>query len=336
MLDVAVRPVPLLDAPVDATGRADCTVTGCSPMLPSMRSSSTIASSIRRFPVPSRATLIAVTVLLLAGACGSDQQVVTGGSADDAAAGSDVPARPEGQRADLVVSVELDGSLRAPAQSFRNVPLAAVYENGTILAPGATVAIYPGPALPAVTEGHVENDVVNQLMAAAGEAGLLDDIDEDFGEPTITHAATTTITVVDDGEAHVTTVYALDSVGVGVAGLTPGQRQARDRVGDFVDLVSRTALDPAGEQYVAERYRLLPLVPDEEVDLAVEADTRDWPLPGVALQEGECTAVSGQQADELRGALGSATEITRWRTASSQVFVLSVRPVLPHEPGCPE
>lgn len=53
------------------------------------------------------------------------------------------------------------------------------------------------------------------------------------------------------------------------------------------------------------------------------------------MEEGECTAISRDQADELREALDGASEITRWQTKSGESFVLSVRPVLPHEPGCP-
>ncbi len=282
--------------------------------------------------------LIAVSVLLLAVACGADQEVVTG---DTDPSGSDLPesGRPGGPVADLVVSVDVGGGFLPRGQSFRTVPQAVVYEDGTTLAPGATITIYPAPALPAVTKGRVDGDMVEQLVAAAADAGLLDENEEDFGEPTIADAATTTITVVADGKTHVTSVYALDGLGgLGPmpAGVTTDQQQARDRVSDFVQFVSRTVVGAGGEPYVAERYRLLPLAPDQEVDLAVEPDTRDWPFPDVALQEGECTAVSGEQADELHDALASASEITRWRTASGQTFVLSVRPVLPHEPACPE
>ncbi len=104
----------------------------------------------------------------------------------------------------------------------------------------------------------------------------------------------------------------------------------------FVDLVSGQITGAEGGSYAPERYRVLPLAPDQEPDPGVTPDTVDWPLPDIVLQEGECAAVEGQQAEELGEALQAATEITRWRAASGQTFVLSACPVLPHEPGCPE
>lgn len=187
----------------------------------------------------------------------------------------------------------------------------------------------------AVTEGHLDQDGVDQLVAAAGDAGLLDDVDEDFGEPLVADAATTTITVVSDGGPHVTSVYALGATSEELPGITPDQQRARNRVRAFVDLVASRAVGTSGEAYVAERYRLLPLAPDEATDVAVAPDTRDWPFADVALQEGKCVAVAGEQAGELGDVLGSATEITRWRDSTGTTFVLAVRPVLPHEPGCP-
>lgn len=282
--------------------------------------------------------IITGLVLLVAGACGGGQEVVTGaGGGGDVDNGSEVPrqVRPGGGDGGLVVSVELGGGLLPPGQAFRLLPQAVVYEDGATLSPAATIAIYPGPALPAVTEGRVDEEVVDQLVAAAAGSGLLDGTEKDFGQPTVMDAATTTVTVVVDGQAYVTSVYALGGPTVALPGITADQQRARDRVSEFVDLVSRTVVDAGGGQYVPERYRVLPLVPDQELDPAVEPDTRDWPLPEVDLREGECTPVSGGQADELGEALESASEITHWRTESGETFTLSVRPVLPHEPDCP-
>ncbi len=102
--------------------------------------------------------LLAVVVALLAGACGNAREVVAG-------AGDDIPAvtkptpppgpgRLGGAEDGLVLSVEQGGGLLPPGEHFRRLPLTAVYEDGTVLSPGAMVEIYPGPALPAVTEGR--------------------------------------------------------------------------------------------------------------------------------------------------------------------------------------
>lgn len=285
--------------------------------------------------------LLAGFVLTVAAACSGSQQVVSGdGPVREPTTVPEEPGTGDsgGTSGGLVVSVEVGGGFLLAGQDFRTVPHAVVYDDGTTLSPGATIAIYPGPALPAVSEGHLDEATVDALLDAAAQAGLTDGEEEDFGEPPIADAATTAITVVVDGETHVTSVYALGVSGgldEELPGLTPEQRQARDRVGAFVELVSSRVAAVVGEPYVAERLRVLPLVPGE-VDPAVEPDTRDWPLPDIALQESECIAVDGEQAEELRVAVDQASEITRWRTDSGESFVLAVRPVLPHEPGCPE
>lgn len=276
----------------------------------------------------------AVLLLLLGvvGACGGDQQVVSGGTDDPSPPASD---RLGHGQAELLLSVEVSGGFLPSGMAFRAVPTAVVYGDGTTLSPGATMAIYPGPAVPPVTRGTLGEDDLQRLLSAADEAGLLDDAEDNFGQPSVADAATTTVRVVVDGEAHVTSAYALHTGPTPLPGVSPPQQQARERVAGYVDLVTQAIVAAEGEPYVPDRYRVLPLAPDPSVDPAVPPDEQPWPFADVDLREGECTVVSGDRAVELGNALRSATEITRWRTASDETFVLSARPVLPHEPDCP-
>jgi hypothetical protein len=284
--------------------------------------------------------LLSFVVAILAGACGGAQEVVTGsGGGDDPDARTDPspsrPDRPEAGESGLVVSVEIGGGFLMPGDNFRTVPQAAVYEDGTALSPGATIAIYPAPALPAVSEGTLNDSEIAELVTAAGRAGLLDDTDVDFGEPPVADAGTTTITVIVDGEAHVTSVYALGGTGDDLPGLTFEEQQARQRVAEFVDLVSRSLAGAGGDRYLPERYRVLPLAPETEPDPAVAPDEREWPFLDLALREGVCIPVPAERAAELADALAPATQITRWRTDAGDTFVLAVGAVFPHEPDCP-
>lgn len=294
-----------------------------------------MATGERRIGMRRFALLLAMVTL--AAGCAGEQEVVSGGFEDRTRPRPDVPGLGE---AELLLSVEVGGGFLPAGVAFRAVPSAVVYGDGTTFSPGATAAIYPGPAVPPISRGQLADDDLERLLAAAKAAGLLDEADEDFGQPPVADAATTTVRVVIGGEERVTSVYALNVIpGLpsmpGVPGVSPAQLEARKRVADYVELVTQAVLGVEGEPYVAERYRILPLAPDSSVEAVVEPNERRWPFPEIVLRDGECTAVSGDRAIELGDALRSSTEITRWRTASDEAFVLSVRPVLPHEPDCP-
>jgi hypothetical protein len=291
--------------------------------------------------------LVLFTVVLMAACSSGEERVVTGddpngGSRNDEDRDTDpLPGVAGGGEDGLFVSVEVGGGFVPIGFDFRTMPRAVIYDDGTTLSPGAVAAIYPGPAVLPVTEGQVDDEQLRRLVAAATTAGLLDDIEADFGNPPVADAPTTTVTVVVDGEVHVTSVYALGMAdeslpGAGLPGADGPQLEARERVSQFVDLVSHTVVSAEGDRYVPDRYRVLALPPDQGDDAVVGPDEREWPFPDVALVEGECTSIGGDRAVEFRSAIEAATEITRWRTDAGQLFTLSIRPVFPHEPACPE
>ena len=279
---------------------------------------------------------------LATGCAGPTEQVTT-----DDSPGSDGESdrQPGGGDGPLFVSVEVGSGLVPMGHDFRSPPRSVVYDDGTTFSVGAINLIYPGPALLPVIEGQLDDGGIDEILAAAAEAGLDGSREQDFGRPPIADAPTTTITVVIDGEAHATSVYALNETGdrgpgrgepeEASPGLTPEQEAARDQVREFLDLVSRLVSAAEEGQYEPERYRVLPLDPQTQPDAEVEPDEREWPVESVTLTPGECAAVSGADAEVLGAALREATEITRWRTDSGAVYTLAARAVLPHEPDCP-
>ncbi len=291
--------------------------------------------------------LILMLVVLAAACSNGEQGVVAGdGPRDGGGGGTDPPAGAAGGGVGgLFVSIEMGGGFVPRGFDFRTSPSAVIYDDGTTLAPGAVIEIYPGPAVLPLTEGRIDDGQLRQLVAEAVTAGLLDDTQADFGSPPIADAPTTTVTVVVDGEVHVTSVYALgitddglpgpSASGGGLPGLDEPQRQARTRVSEFVDLVSSTVTGAETELYEPERYRLLALPSEQGLEPVGEPDVREWPFPDVALVEGECSAITGDRAVAFREMVDGITEVTRWRTDVGETFALSVRPVLPHEPDCP-
>ncbi|MDQ3461510.1 MAG: hypothetical protein M3471_00520 [Actinomycetota bacterium] len=298
--------------------------------------------------------LVFLMVVLTAACSNTGQRVEAGdgsrdgqGDVDGGDGGTDPPTPSAGGGEDgLFVSVEMGGGFVPIGSAFRSTPNAVVYADGTSLSSGAVAAIYPGPAVLPLTQGRVDDERLRALVTAAAAAGLLDDVEEDYGNPPVADAPTTTVTVVVNGEVHATSVYALGfesrdpsgegPSGVGFPGVEGPQLDARDRVAEFVDLVSSSVSRAEGDPYVPDRYRVLPLAPGQDPDPVVEADEQPWPFPDVPLVEGECTAITGDRAVEFRDVVEVASEITRWRTDAGQTYALAVRPVLPHEPDCPQ
>jgi hypothetical protein len=284
---------------------------------------------MRRFRIPLIAALATFVVLLAA--CG-------GSSSVDSGAGD---ATPGGGGDPLFVSIESGGGFASVGADVRMLPRAVVYADGASFTPAAEATMYPGSAVSSYVQGQLTEEQLDQLVEAASDAGLLADEPPQIGDPNIADAPTTTITVVVDGQPHVTSVYALEvpplpgsPAASALPGLTDDQRAAREQIQAFVDLTSELATKLDGDLYPPERYRVLPIEPQEPVP-GVTPDEADWPLPYVELVPMTCVAVEGEQADELGAALAEASHITRWRTDDGQLFGLAVRPLLPHDPGCP-
>lgn len=297
-----------------------------------------------------RSTTLLLTLVLLAfaAACGSDDQPVQSGDGptdrpDDGGGGA--AAEPGGRDDGLFLSIDVSGGFLPMGYDFKTVPRAVVLEDGRTFTGGTIIEIYPGPAVLPVVGGSLAEDELVELIVAAEEAGLLADEPRDYGEPPIADAATTTITVVVDGETHTTSVYALDGSRGGLPGRDdhPGidedAVEAREQVAAFVDQVSRTVTESEDGMYEPDRYRVLPLpVPEDgpATDDGIESETREWPFPDVDLVEMQCTALTGEPAEQFGEVIADATEITQWRTPDGALHQLAVRAVLPHEPDCPE
>lgn len=282
--------------------------------------------------------LLALPILVLA-ACGNDDEGVrtqpgdtdgtdaTGGDATPPPDGPEPGGGPDG----LVLSIELAGGFTTPEMTFRQTPMTVVYDDGSTVTQGAVMAIYPGPAVLPLVAGRVGDDDLARIVELAEEAGLLGG-QPDLGSPPVADVPDTRITVVAGGEAHTTVVPAqgFDDAGPGVS---DEQAEARARIARFLAEVS--GIVTAGEtsdMVRPDRYRVLPVRPGPDEVPDVEPNRLDWPLD-VALVEGECTPVTGDDVAALEATLDQATEITLWADGGTQ-WRLAIRPVLSHEPDC--
>lgn len=293
----------------------------------------------------SRRALAVLTAALLAllTACGDDDADATGGGlsglVDDEGGGGGagdggptggVEAGPD----DPVLTISVSGGMERSGW-FRDFPETAVLPDGVVvrIAPRSSGDL--GPAIPELDTEWVDDDVLAAVEAAARDHGL-DRGDLEYGSPMITDTASTVVEVRVDGRVYRHGAYAL---GYEDDSLSDEEAERRAALQAFLDEAEEilTADTGAAPPFAPERYRVMAL-PPSEVYLPSDADpgpTQEWPFADVPLVAEECTPIESVHADELEALLADATEATRI-SDDDREWVLVVRPVLAHEPTCPD
>jgi hypothetical protein len=278
-----------------------------------------------------RPLALVVLATVAVGACGDDDGTPV-------ASGSDR----DGRNDTPVLIIGHEGGFTTPEYVFAGVPNLVVYEDGRVVTLGAQILIYPGPALPPLFESQLSGAGYDSLVAAIRDAGLAES-DVDYGTPNVADAGDTVVTVRIDGVEHVHRATALGFDDG--SGLTDDQRAARAALEAFVaEVTDLAALAGPGQLsgevvHEVERYRLW-VRPAEEVGVAPDDEPAptevDWTVEGVELAESACLPVEGSAAAEVTALLAEADQLTRFVDADGTVWVVVARPVLPHEPTCPE
>jgi hypothetical protein len=298
-----------------------------------------------------RLKLFGATVLslgILAGACANAS---TGDGPGDGGTGSGSgdTGTPSPIGSDqLVLRIEQVGGFVAVDYNLTRMPMVSLYSDGLVVTPGAQIEIYPGPALPALSQQRLSPDAVSLLLQAAIDAGLDDDRDyTDLGSMMVSDAPTTTFTLTVDGRTHTTQVYALDfHLGPNHDGMSQEEFQARKDLAAFQTKASDLSWLPAGSvtdqgtyQPTALRIFSSPYQPDPALTQTPIA----WPLtPGLdvfggpmqgAPGEMRCGTVAADAASSLLPLAEQANQLTPW-TSDGKEYGLLFRPLLPDESGC--
>lgn len=285
--------------------------------------------------------LVLAALAALAG-CGDDAEDVgtaDGGDGSGSSTDSTPPpdARPGGTASGLFIEVASVGGFVPSDFAFRSVPRVVVYDDGTVIAPGAVPAIYPGPATTPLFSGTLDAAALHELLAAAAAAGLIGGTPDvgDQGDIPIADAPSTRVTVVVDGDERVVEAYALVEAGadMGQTGLSDEQLEARAALAELVALADRAVL-AAETPYEPARYRVLGSEPPADPGTDVAPNELAWPEGVPEPIEATCVSIGGDAAAGFAATLASASEITRW-SIGDRVLNVAVRPVLPHEPDCP-
>jgi hypothetical protein len=250
---------------------------------------------------------------------------------DDASAPSEgAYDHPTGADEVVVSYAELGGFL--PREfAFQQTPNVLISGDGRSFSPGAQIAIYPGPLLPAVQVWNIGEDGIQQVLAAAEAAGLFADIDYD--QPTnIADASTATVTINVNGTTYVHEAYAL-GIGGGPEGgqteSTPERQALLDFIGQLTEL---TTPGPTGDPGIFEpaEYGIEALVVDDLSAYGadgIEPTVVEWPADAsVRLVDAtSCTVVPASEVGEI---LGEATQLTFFTDADVTYQVLA-KPLLP-------
>lgn len=243
---------------------------------------------------------------------------------------------------ELVLQVITGGGLVPIQYNLTLVPQFSLYGDGTVIATGPVIEIYPGPALPNLQTTTIPEEAVQEMLLAAREAGLFDPT-FDYGQPGITDVGTTSFVINADGTTYRSDIYAL-GMEAGTSGLSLEQQQARAVLNDLLSkLVDLTSFDSGGITWTPYEYSALAVYiqavdPSTTDPTDIQPNRIEWPLAALGTLGEETqtppgfrrAVVSGEDLSKLKPLLAQATQITRW-TSGDREYRLSFRPLLPDE-----
>jgi len=264
--------------------------------------------------------------------------VACGGDSDSPAADDSLPPVADGYQHptgadDVVIEYAEVGGFVTREFAFQQTPNLLVSGDGRVFSPGAQIEIYPGPLLPAVQMQPIAEDGMQAILAAAEEAGLLQQID--YEQPTdIADATTAQVTINVNGQTYVHSAYALGLAfpGEGSEETTPERQALADFIVRLNDMAGVVGVDQLGEQTIFEpaEYGIEAIVVDDLSAYGsdgIEPTAVDWLADAsVRLADAStCIVVSAAEVGEL---LATANQLTFFIDADVTYQVLA-KPILP-------
>jgi hypothetical protein len=238
-----------------------------------------------------------------------------------------------------VVRIEMMGGFIPAEMTYRHYPMVALYEDGRLIEPGAEPAIYPGPALPTLSETRISADGVATILDWARAAGF-DGPDRQIGQPVPDVGQTVYTVTYPDGTTHTTVAYP----DFGDKSPDTAMAQALDFQHRLLDVNASLPPGDVGQsgEYDWTQLRVIwwPAQNSDQAD-ASGATVKDWPLASLATL-GEplpadgfrCAAFTGSELATLLPAAQASNQATLWKS-DDQLYQAIFHPLLPDDRACP-
>jgi hypothetical protein len=232
--------------------------------------------------------------------------------------------------------------------------------DGLVVMQGAQIAIFPGPALPALQSRRLTAEGIRAVLDLIEQSGLFTrDLELRGAQAMVADAADTVFTFRGGGDDVTVSVYALgmlDPNQPAPPGITAAEIQAHRVLSQLNErltmletwLPADSWADPGWQPYAPAAMRLYVRdVTAEPVEPGMGNVAVPWPIEGedpaafgeeqAAFGNGtRCGVVDGEAATTWLAALREATQITRW-TSGDAAYAVAPRPLLPYEEtSCPE
>lgn len=277
-----------------------------------------------------RSLLVVLLTALFAAGCGDDRTDV---------GGDPTPTTPPVafDADDVVWEVRTGGGFVPEEYAVSEWPGLLVLGDGRAVRPGAQIAIYPGPLLPAVEQATLSTDELRRLAELVAGSSLFGE-QPDFGFPGVTDMPTTSATTTIGSSPGTISAYAL-GFDDGSDMLSEAEQEARaafqQLIADVDALVTAAAsgwtiVEPPG--LVVHTFAWWSADPD------LQRDPVAWPLDPTVLDDlGEdgraCAVLVGDDLATFTATAATADQETPWLVGDS-TRRLVVRPHWPHQPGC--
>ena len=219
------------------------------------------------------------------------------------------------------------GAFTTSEVAFQRIPTLLVTGDGRAFRPGAQIAIFPGPLLPAIQVASMDEASIQAILAAADGAGLLaPPPDYTADAPQVTDVGSTIVTLSAGGAEYVHEAYAL--------GFEAETSPARAALQTFVEAAQAIAGGLTGDElFTPAEYDVL-AVPDDVANYTEEPlpVVQPWPLEtGVRLADASsCLAVPGANVQSV---FDAANQLSFFEE-DGVTYRLAVRPVLPGAKRC--
>lgn len=283
-----------------------------------------------------------VPLILLALVAGACAETGPGGDADPSGGGISHETEPSA----LLLRWGSEGGFTPSEYQLTNLPSFSLYGDGTIVRPGPQIAIYPGPALPALETVRVDEAGIQAILQAAFDVDL-DTVGDlaDMGSVGVADAPETVFTLRAGGVDRTVRVYALSELGGRPPGMPDDEYAARQALLRLIDdlgslerwlpegsIVAEKAYEPIGSLVFVSPYRDQADQPRSPIE---------WPLgtalDGIGDDTGagfRCVRISGGDwNDRLLPVATRADQLTPWIDEGRR-FHLVFRPLLPDGSGC--